>query len=396
MPAETLARTYGTPLYVYSKRTILSRFEAITRAFGRLEPLVCYALKANSNRAVIEILGDSGAGADVVSGGELRRALDAGIPGKKIVFSGVGKTAEEIDLGLRRGVLTFNVESEDELGLIEAAARRLKRRAPVSVRLNPDVDAGTHRHITTGLASNKFGVSKPHALRLYDRAARSAWLKVMGIQCHIGSQVGSVKPYRRAAEIVAGVIDTLFRRGIRLSLVDLGGGFGVRYEDEAELDLDGLAKALAPLVARGARLLLEPGRYLTADAGVLLTRVIRTKTTPTRRFAVVDAGMNDLARPALYDAYHPIVPASPRKGTPRVCDVVGPVCESTDHLARGRRLPPLEAGDLLAVLKAGAYGFSMSSQYNSRPRPAEVLVDGARAALIRRRETYEDLVRHER
>ncbi len=395
LSAEALARRFGTPLYVYSEDAIAARYAALERAFKPRRPLICYAMKANSNRAVIGLLARRGAGADIVSGGELLRALAAGVPAGRIVFSGVGKTAEELELGIRKGVLTFNVESEAELRALESAAKRLRRRAPISVRLNPDVDAKTHPHITTGLADNKFGVEKPQALRLYDQAARSPWLQPKGIQCHIGSQIVSVRPYAQAVRSVAAVVAHLGRKGIRLDLIDMGGGFGINYDSETELDLARLAKALEPL-PEGPRLLLEPGRFLVADAGVLLTRVLYEKKTSRRTFVIVDAAMNDLARPALYDAYHPIEPASARAGAKRRVDVVGPVCESGDFLARGRRLGPTAEGDVLAVLKAGAYGFAMSSQYNSRPRAAEALIARGRARLIRRRETWEDLVRHER
>ena len=395
VPAEALARRFGAPLYVYSEEEIARRYDALRRAFARRKPLICYAMKANSNAAIVGLLARRGAGADIVSGGELLRALAAGVPAERIVFSGVGKTGEELELGLRKGVLTFNVESEGELLALEAAARRLRRPAPVSVRLNPDVDAKTHPHITTGLADNKFGVETPDALRLYERAAKSAWLRPRGIQCHIGSQVTAVAPYAQAAASVAAVLQKLTAKGIRLELLDVGGGFGITYENEPRLDLDRLARALKTL-PEGPRLLLEPGRYLVADAGVLLTRVLYEKTTSRRTFVIVDAAMNDLARPALYGAHHPIEPARPRSGPRRLVDVVGPVCESGDFLGRGRKLPPLRQGDVLAVMKAGAYGFAMSSQYNSRPRAAEVLVTRGRARLIRRRETIKDLVAPER
>lgn len=393
---KALARRFGTPLYVYSERSIATRYEALKAAFASQNPLICYAMKANSNGAIVGLLARRGAGADIVSGGELRRALAAGVPAGRIVFSGVGKTTEELELGLNKSVLTFNVESAEELRALEAAARRLKKRAPVSIRLNPDVDAKTHPHITTGLARNKFGVERPEALRLYEKAAASRWLRVRGIQCHIGSQIASVAPYARAARSVAGVVAELARRGIAIELIDMGGGVGISYKAEARLPLEELAAALSRALPRASRLILEPGRYLVAEAGVLLTRVLYRKQASGREFLIVDAAMNDLARPALYGAYHPIVPALRRAGPERIVDVVGPVCESGDFLARARKLPPARAGDVLAVLKAGAYGFAMSSQYNSRPRAAEVLVRGRQARLIRRRETLSDIVAHER
>lgn len=385
MNHETLAARFGTPLYVYDADLIRARFRKLRRAFSSRDPLLCYALKANTNGAVCRLLAREGAGADIVSGGELRRALAAGFRAERIVFSGIGKTQEELALALKAGVLTLNVESAAELAAIEGVARRLKRAAPISVRLNPNVDAGTHPHITTGLAYNKFGVEEKEAAALLARAEAHPWLKAKGIQCHIGSQIGSAAPYAKAARAVERLA-----KGRGLELVDLGGGFGV----EADFPVEALARLLKNVVPR-ARLLLEPGRYLVADAGTLLTRVLYRKATSKRRFVIVDAAMNDLMRPALYGAEHPIAAVKARKGPREKVDVVGPVCETGDFLARQRTLPPLLPGDLLAVGQAGAYGFSMSSQYNSRPRAAEVLVEGGRARLVRRRETWKDLVRHE-
>lgn len=391
--AEALARRFGTPLYAYSAGAVRARLAALRGAFAARSPLICYALKANSNGALCRVLARAGAGADIVSGGELARALRAGFEPSRVVFSGVGKTEDEMAAGLRAGLLTFNVESAEELDALARVAGRLKRRAPVSVRLNPDVDPRTHPHITTGRAENKFGVETAEALALYRRAAKDGRLRVVGVQCHIGSQIVDVVPYRRAAASVARTMKTLEGMGIRLSHVDIGGGIGISYKDETPLALPALARALEETFAAwpDARLLLEPGRYLVADAGILLTRVLYRKKTTKRRFVIVDAAMTDLPRPALYDAWHPVEAVRPRRGGRRVVDVVGPVCESGDFLARGRSLPPLERGDLLAVRKAGAYGFAMSSQYNSRPRAAEVLVDGGKARLARRRETLKDL-----
>jgi diaminopimelate decarboxylase len=391
--AEALARRYGTPLYVYSAGEARSRLQALRRAFRRRDPLICYALKANSNRAVCAVLAKAGAGADIVSGGELVRALAAGFDPRKTVFSGVGKTEEEMAAGLRAGLLAFNVESSEELDALARVAGRLKRAAPVSVRLNPDVNPRTHPHITTGTAENKFGVETKEALALFRRASRDRRLRVVGVQCHIGSQITDLGPYRLAAASIARTVKRLEESGIRLSQIDVGGGIGITYKDEKPLALPALARILEEAFSPwpDARLLLEPGRYLTADAGILLTRVLYRKRTSKRRFLIVDAAMTDLPRPALYDAWHPVEAVKPRRGRRELMDVVGPVCESGDFLARGRRLPPLERGDLLAVGKAGAYGFAMSSQYNSRPRAAEVLVDGGRARLARRRETLKDL-----
>ena len=394
---EALARRHGTPLYVYSAEAVRSRLAALRRAFRRRDPLVCYALKANSNRAVCGLLARGGAGADIVSGGELARALRAGFAPGKIVFSGVGKTEEEMAAGLRAGLLTFNVESSEELDALARVAGRLGRAAPVSVRLNPDVNARTHPHITTGRAENKFGVETEEALALYRRAARDKRLRVVGVQCHIGSQITDLEPYRRAAASIAKTVKRLEDMGVRLAQIDVGGGIGITYEDETPLPLPALARILEGAFSPwpDARLLLEPGRYLVADAGMLVTRVLYRKKTTKRRFVIVDAAMTDLPRPALYDAWHPVEAVRPRHGGRLLVDVVGPVCESGDFLARERRLPPLERGDLLAVGKAGAYGFALSSQYNSRPRSAEVLVEGRRARLVRRRETLRDLDRAE-
>lgn len=391
-----LARRFGTPLYVYDAAVVRERYRALRGAFTR-PVLVCYALKANSSRAVASVLAREGAGADIVSGGELVRALRAGFKPARVVFSGVGKTEEELAAGLRAGVKAFNVESSEELDALARVAGRMKKKAPVSIRLNPDINAGTHPHITTGRAENKFGVETGEALALYRRAARDRRLRVTGLQCHIGSQITSLTPYARAAAAVARLAADLKGRGIRLGFVDLGGGLGITYKDETPLDPRALVKTLEAAFAGQPELelLVEPGRYLVADAGLLLTKVLYRKLTSKRRFVIVDGAMTDLPRPALYDAWHPVEVVSPRRGKKTMADVVGPVCESGDFLARQRLLPPLERGDLLAVLKAGAYGFAMSSQYNSRPRAAEVLVDGGKARLARRRETFEDLTRGE-
>jgi diaminopimelate decarboxylase len=398
IPARELARRFGTPLFVYDAGEARARFRALKGAFRVREPLICYALKANPCRALASVLAREGAGADIVSGGELARARRAGFDPRRVVFSGVGKTEVEMKAGLRAGLLAFNVESSEELDLLARTAGRLGRRAPVAVRLNPDVDPRTHPHITTGRAENKFGVEAAEALALYRRAAKDRRLRVVGLQCHIGSQITELAPYRRAAASVARTMKRLQGLGIRLAHVDVGGGIGITYKDERPLALDAFARTLEEAFAPwpDARLLLEPGRFLVADAGVLLTRALYRKKTTKRRFVVVDAAMTDLPRPALYDAWHPVEPVAPRAGRSEKVDVVGPVCESGDFLARERVLAPIKPGDLLAVGKAGAYGFAMSSQYNSRPRSAEVVVDKGRAFLARRRETLKDLWTGER
>jgi len=392
-----LARRYGTPLYVYDAAVVRERYRALREAFSR-PVLVCYALKANSSRAVATVLAREGSGADIVSGGELVRACAAKFIPSRIVFSGVGKTEEEMAAGLRAGVKSFNVESSEELDALARVAGRLKKTAPVSVRLNPDINAKTHPHITTGRAENKFGVETAEALALFRRASKDRRLRVTGVQCHIGSQITDLAPYRRAAAAVASLAKRLKASGIPLGFADMGGGLGISYKDETPLDPKALVRTLEAAFADQPELelLVEPGRYLVADAGLLLTKVLYRKQTSKRRFVIVDAAMTDLPRPALYNAWHPVRVLSPRPGKKTMADVVGPVCESGDFLARQRPLPPLQRGDLLAVLKAGAYGFAMSSQYNSRPRAAEVVVDGGKARLARARETYRDLTRGER
>ncbi|MBI5210761.1 MAG: diaminopimelate decarboxylase [Elusimicrobia bacterium] len=397
--AWRLAERFGTPLYAYSKKAILESFGRFEAAFSLRPTTICYAMKANSNRAVCALLAGRGAGAEVVSGGELLRALEAGFAPGRIVFSGVGKTDAEMALAIERAILAVNVESMEELEALEGVARRLGRRAPVSVRLNPDVDAGTHAHVSTGLAETKFGVEKAQAMAMFVKAMRSPHLKVLGIHCHIGSQIATVGPYKKAARAVAGLVRDLEGKGVALEFVDLGGGMGVAYGQGKGLGLGELSREFARVLAPWpeARLIVEPGRSLTAGAGVLLTRVLYRKQTTKRRFIVVDAGMNDLLRPALYGAVHPIWPERRRGGKGAApADVVGPICESADFLGKDVRLPGCRRGDVLALLKAGAYGFSMSSQYNSRPRAAEVIVDGDDAVLARRRETLDDLVAAER
>ena len=393
--AERIAGTVGTPAYVYSASEIRRRFRGLDRAFSDRERLICYALKANPSLAVCRLLAKEGAGAEVVSGGELRRALLAGFPPGKIVFSGVGKTEEEMALGIRRGVLAFNVESTEEARRLAAIARRMRARAPFAVRLNPDVEAHTHAHLTTGKARTKFGVTRAEALSIYRRSLPG--LRPVGLHCHIGSQITELGPHRRALGVMLRVVGELAVSGIRLSHIDIGGGMGIRYGKKEPFAPAEFASSLAPLLAKvpGLRLLLEPGRSLVGPAGILLCRVLYRKRAGGRRIVIVDAAMNDLLRPALYDARHTLMPVRRRSGPAHSLDVAGPVCESADYLARGVRLPEPEPGDLLAVLQSGAYGFSMSSQYNSRPRAAEVLVEGRRFRIVRRREGFADLVRGE-
>ncbi len=389
-----IAERFGTPTYVYSKRAMLDALRAYTSALHGRQALVCYAMKANSNLAILQLLAQAGAGFDIVSGGELARVIAAGGDPRKVVFSGVGKTEAEIEAALRAQILCFNVESTNELARIDTVAQRLGVRAPISVRVNPDVDAKTHPYISTGLKDNKFGVAYNDTRALYRTAARMQHLHIVGIDFHIGSQITEVSPYVDAAERLLDLVDALAADGIALHHIDLGGGLGITYRDEtppatAEL----VATVLKRIDARGhgdKTILFEPGRSIVGNAGVLLTRVEFLKHGETKNFAIVDAAMNDMARPAMYEAWMDVRPVTLRAGDAQTYDVVGPVCESSDWLARDRALA-LAEGDLLAIMSAGAYGMSMASNYNTRGRAAEVVVDGDRMFEVRRRERPEDL-----
>ena len=391
VPLSRIADQHGTPCFVYSRAALESNFRAFDDALRGIPHLVCYAMKANSNLAVLNLFARMGGGFDIVSGGELARAIAAGGDLSKVVFSGVGKTADEIRAALSARIHCFNVESEAELELLAATAAAAGARAPVSFRVNPDVDPRTHPYISTGLKENKFGVDFDSALPLYRRAARMPSIEIRGIDIHIGSQITELDPYREAAGKVLALVDRLAAEGILLAHIDLGGGLGIRYRDESPVALGDYAAMLAALF-RGRRetLILEPGRRLVGDAGVLLTRVTYLKRGSARDFAVVDAAMNDLLRPALYDAWHPVDAVRPRSGAVRRWQIVGPVCESADFLARDRELA-LEQGDLLIVGAAGAYAMAMSSNYNSRPRACEVIVDGDAVHIVRRRERIAEL-----
>ncbi|MGH8444270.1 MAG: diaminopimelate decarboxylase [Solimonas sp.] len=392
-----LAERYGTPLYVYSKATLQRHFRAFDDALAGLDHLVCYAVKANSNLAVLQTLARLGAGFDIVSGGELQRVLRAGGEAGKVVFSGIGKSEDEIRLALSAGIYCFNVESEYELDLIDATARLMKKRARIAFRVNPDVDARTHPYISTGLKNNKFGVDIATAERLYQQAAAMAGIEIVGIANHIGSQLLQVSPFLDALDRVLALIERLRGHGIVLRHIDVGGGLGVRYRDEQPIAPQDWAAALRPkLEALGLKVLTEPGRAIAGNAGILVTRVIGLKGSEEKRFAIVDAAMNDLLRPTLYQAWMDIVPVVERHDVPaQAYDIVGPVCESGDWLGKDRSLA-LAADDLLAVRTAGAYGFTMASNYNTRPRAAEVMVDGRQAQVVRARETFDDLVQGER
>ncbi len=391
---QETARRFGTPLYVYSAAAVAEAYRSYARAFAEVPHRICYAMKANGNAALLRMLSGLGAGVDIVSGFELRAALRAGFPPGRIVFAGVGKSEAELELGLREGIGDFNAESEDELVRLDAIAARMGTTARVSLRVNPDIDPRSHPYISTGLRENKFGVDIALAPEILRRAKSLPSLRVTGLQCHIGSQITDLEPLAEAAREVADLSRRLLGEGLPLETIDLGGGLGVDYRDGAAPDPEALAARVLPALAGLPLLLLvEPGRSLVARAGALLTRVLYRKDNRGKRFLIVDAAMNDLVRPALYQAFHRIEPVAPARPGEETVDVVGPVCETGDFLARDRALPPVEESELLAVLDAGAYGFCMSSNYNMRPRAAEVLVDGGSARLVRRRETFEDLVR---
>ena len=400
VPLARLAEEFGTPLYVYAADQVLERGVLFQRAFAEVPHTVCYAVKANSSLALMRLLAKQGCGFDIVSGGELARVQaiagqDATVL-QRVVFSGVGKTAAEMDEALAVGIALFNVESEQELALLAERARLAGRRAKFGLRVNPDVFAETHPYISTGLSAHKFGIDISLARAAYARAAQHAWLEAASVSVHIGSQIRQVEPFGAALERVVELIEQLRMDGHAIRYADAGGGLGVEYGAEAfdaEAQVKRYASALKAALGRlDVHLLLEPGRFLVGQAGVLLTRVLYTKSNGDKRFVITDAGMNDLIRPALYQAHHEIVPVQQREGAAtETVDVVGPVCESGDFFARARALQHAEAGDLLAVLDAGAYGMSLSSNYNTRVRPAEVLVQGGAARLVRRRETYDEL-----
>lgn len=391
-----VAGNYETPTFVYSLATIERHIEAIDGAFGEIDHLTCYSVKANSCGALLRILAGHGLGADVVSGGELFRSLRAGIPASRIVYSGVGKTEKEIRYALESGILAFNVESEPELEAVDRIAGEMNLKAPVSFRINPNVDPKTHPYISTGLKKNKFGIPHSDALRVYKEAAEMPHVEVIGIDAHIGSQLIDLTPFREAAERLVGLIDEIRGIGIDLKLVDIGGGLGIKYEDENAPEPREWARMIIPVFKEtGCRLIIEPGRSLIGNAGILLTRVLYVKTSGDKTFVVVDAAMNDLARPSLYGSYHDILPVMDTKAEKKVVDVVGPICESGDFIAKDRPLSMPKEGDLLAVMSAGAYGMSMSSNYNSRLRAAEVIVDKNSIAAATNRETYDDLVARE-
>jgi diaminopimelate decarboxylase len=402
VPIRELAERHGTPLYVYSSRVLRDHVARLREAFDDVPHLICYSVKSNSNLALLELMRREGTGFDVVSGGELARALRAGADPRTVVFAGVGKTAPEMDRALRAGILYFNVESEGELRLLAERAQAAETRAPVALRLNPDVDPHTHRHITTGKHENKFGLTVAQARAAIELTRSLDGLELRALHMHIGSQILEVEPYARALERMLEFADELRGRGTPIEAVNVGGGFGAWYRGGEARSAAEFAEAIVPPVReRGLRLLLEPGRFICGNAGILVARVLFVKRSEGRRFVILDAGMNDLIRPALYEAFHRILPVEGIDDPARLpaegdAQIVGPVCETGDTFGRDRWLPEVKSGDLIALFGAGAYGFSMASTYNSRPRPAEVLVAGARSQVAREREREEDLWAHER
>jgi len=397
VPLADVARREGTPCYVYSRAGIVERLEAYDQAFGDVGHRVCYAVKANSNLAILKLLAAAGAGFDIVSGGELFRVLEAGADPSAVIFSGVGKRADELDYALEHRIRSFNCESEPELALIDSLAARRGAKAHIAVRVNPDVDAATHPYISTGLRKHKFGIDIHEAESVYERARALSNLVLDGVSCHIGSQIVEIEPMLEVFDKMVALVERLRASGFEIRTLDLGGGLGVPYKPgDKTLGICEFVQAMRKKVAgHGLEILIEPGRSIVAESGLLLTRVLYRKTNGDRQFIIVDAAMNDLIRPALYHAHHEIVPLRLNQAGTINADVVGPVCESGDFLARGREMANVLPGDLLAVCTAGAYGFVAASNYNSRPRPPEILVEGDRYRVVRKRETYQDLIRGE-
>jgi len=398
---EDIARSVGTPFYLYSSATLTHHFTTFDKSFGELPHLTCFAVKACSNLAVLRLFSNLGGGADIVSGGELYRSLKAGVDPRRIIYSGVGKTEEELRYGLVSGIMMFNIESEQELDRLQQIAREQELVAPVSFRVNPDVDPKTHAYISTGLAKNKFGIPIEQAEKVYLRAKEMSHIKILGVSCHIGSQLTEISPFTETLRKMKLFVKRLADQGITIEYLNLGGGLGVRYLDEKPPHPQEYARALnEEMDGLECTLVLEPGRVIVSNAGVLVSRVLYTKKSETKNFIIVDAAMNDLARPSLYGAYHeiqPVIRETDKEAAQKlqVADVVGPICESGDFLAKDRQLPAFDQGDLMAVMNSGAYGFTMSSNYNSRPRAAEVMVKDDQFFVIRARENYETLIRDE-
>jgi len=397
VPLAELADRFGTPLYVYSRATLERHYRVFDDAFADFPHIICFAVKANASLAILNLLAGMGSGADIVSGGELYRALKAGIAPDRIVYSGVGKTIKEMRQALDAGILMFNIESFQELEVLDSVAKSAGKRASIALRVNPDIDPATHPYIATGLKTSKFGIRFDRAVDGYEQAAKLENIEVVGVDCHIGSQLTELNPFIEAVVRLREMMGKLRERGFSVRYLDLGGGLGITYDAEDPPSPAEYGKSIREqLKEDGITLILEPGRNLIGNAGVLLTRVLYTKETESKRFVVIDAGMNDLMRPSLYESYHEVVPVKDKERKQVEADIVGPICESGDFIALGRKLPEMKPGELAAVMSAGAYGFSMASTYNSRPLAAEVLVDGDRCALIRERGTYDDLIRGER
>jgi diaminopimelate decarboxylase len=398
VPLSRVVKEVGTPCYVYSYRTLVHHFRVYDGAFRNIPHIVAFAMKANSNLAVLRVMAKEGSGVDIVSGGELFRALKAGVPASKIVFAGVGKKPDEIRDALKADILMFNVESSAEVHAINDVAASMGVRARVALRINPDIDPKTHPYISTGLKKSKFGIAAERALEEFKAAASFSHIEVVGLHAHIGSQLTEVAPFVESLKKVLGMVQALKEQGIDLRYINIGGGLGITYSNETPPEPKDLAEAISPLVHDlNCVLIMEPGRVIVGNAGILITKVLYTKDGEAKRFLIVDAAMNDLIRPSLYDAYHDIKPLDEKvlSAPPKTVDVVGPVCESGDFLAKDRQMPAMSAGDLVAVMSAGAYGFVMASNYNSRPRVPEVLVHESQIHVIRSRESYEDLVRGE-
>lgn len=392
-----LAKEFGTPLYIYSDKTLKRHYNAYADAFKSVSTLICYSIKANSNLAVINTLAKEGSGFDIVSKGELFRALKAGADPKKIVFSGVGKKRDEIEFALKKNILMFNVESPQELELINDVAGKLKKKAGIAIRINPDVDPKTHPYISTGLKKNKFGIEIKEAFKQYKYATTLKNINILGVDCHIGSQLTQIKPFIDAFKKVKDFVLKLKKVGIEIKYIDLGGGLGITYHKETPPGPDKYAKALIKesKSLEGVTLVFEPGRSIAGNAGILVSEVVYTKKGTAKNFVIVDAAMNDLARPSLYGSYHDIVPVKKNAKKKQKVDIVGPICETGDFLAQDRKLQTLEQGDLIVARSAGAYGFTMASNYNTRPRAAEVMVKGTKYQIVRKRETYDELTKNE-
>jgi diaminopimelate decarboxylase len=396
VPIADIAEAVGTPFYLYSLRTLKRHYNVFDSAFSAVPHIVCFSAKANSNLAILKVFVNEGAGVDIVSGGELFRALRAGAYPGKIVYSGVGKSEEEIRTAIENEILMFNVESSQELEVINACAEKLKTKARISLRVNPDVDPLTHPHISTGLKENKFGIDIERSLEEYRRAMKLKYIEIVGVACHIGSQITEISPFVDALDRLIELIAHLRRDGLEVQYLDLGGGLGISYDEETPPHPEEYAKVIMEKAEDiDCTFILEPGRVIVGNAGILVSRVLYTKSNEDKNFVIVDAGMNDLLRPSLYDSFHQIQPVVKKDAGTFHADIVGPICESGDYIVKSRQIPQFERGDLIAVMSAGAYGFSMSSNYNSRPRVPEVLVKDGSFCIIKRRETYDDLIRGE-